>query len=197
MIRKSDMFYHASPIAGLSRLEPGISNHGVPLVYLSRKRENVLVYLSNAVERFCRDTGFQYNGKWHKWGPYGFDKDGRIRLEEYYPDALESTYRGVPGYIYHVDNIIDSGYELNIPDAATSSVAVSVSGAEYVPDAYEAILKAEKRGLMCITGFDEMTDKKKGWLKRIITEEYAQAEEHPEYRYFLRNKFPEILAAEI
>ena len=60
-------------------------------------RENVLVYLSNAVEKYCTDTGFAYTGQWHKWGPYGFDKDGRIRLEEYYPYALESTYRGVSG----------------------------------------------------------------------------------------------------
>ncbi len=191
------MYYHASPIAGLTQLEPGISNHGVPLVYLSKKRENVLVYLSNAVERFCRDTGFQYNGQWHKWGPYGFDKDGCIRLEEYYPDALESAYKGVSAYIYSVDSVIDSGYELNIPDAVTSSVAVSVNGAEYVPDAYEAILEAEKSGLLRITRFEEMTDKKKDWLNRIIAEEYAQADEHPEYRYFLHNKFPEILEGEI
>ena len=192
----SGVYYHASPIEGLTQLEPRISNHGVPLVYLSKKRENVLVYLSNAVEKFCSDTGFSYAGQWHKWGPYGFDEDGCIRLEEYYPDALESTYRGVSGYIYSVDNIFDSGYELNIPDAATSSVAVSVSGVEYVPDAYEEILKAEKDGLIHITRFEEMTENKKNWLKRIIAEEYDQAEDHPEYRYFLRNKFPEFTNGE-
>ena len=186
------MYYHASPIAGLTQLEPRISNHGVPLVYLSRKRENVLVYLSNAVERFCKDTGFQYDGTWHKWGPYGFDEDGRIRLEEYYPDALESTYGGASGYIYTVDDVIDSGYELNIPDAATSNAAVTVCGAEYIPDAYAAILEAENSGLISITRFNEMTEKKKDWLKRIIAKEYEQAEDHPEYRYFLRNKFPDM-----
>ncbi len=41
-------WYHASPTKDLTTLEPRISNHGVPLVYLSKKRENVLVYLSNA-----------------------------------------------------------------------------------------------------------------------------------------------------
>ena len=46
--------YHASPIADITTLEPRISNHGSPLVYVSQKRENVLVYLSNAVEKFCR-----------------------------------------------------------------------------------------------------------------------------------------------
>ena len=87
------MYYHASRIKGIRRLEPRISDHGIPLIYFSKKRENTLVYLSNAVEKYCAETGFEYKGIWKKWGPYGFDKDGRIRLEEYYPDALESTYR--------------------------------------------------------------------------------------------------------
>ena len=49
------MYYHASPVGGIRQLEPRISNHGVPLIYFSRKRENVLVYLSNAIEKYCRD----------------------------------------------------------------------------------------------------------------------------------------------
>lgn len=43
------MLYHASPTGGLTVLTPHVSNHGRPLVYFSKKRENVLVYLSNAV----------------------------------------------------------------------------------------------------------------------------------------------------
>ena len=52
------MLYHASGTGGIRVLEPRRSNHGVPLVYFSRKRENVLVYLSNAIEKYCRETGF-------------------------------------------------------------------------------------------------------------------------------------------
>ena len=44
------MLYHASPIGGLTELRPHISNHGIPLLYFSQKRENTFVYLSNAVE---------------------------------------------------------------------------------------------------------------------------------------------------
>ena len=40
------MLYHASPTGGLTVLTPHVSNHGHPLVYFSKKRENVLVYLS-------------------------------------------------------------------------------------------------------------------------------------------------------
>ena len=189
------MYYHASPVEGIRQLEPRISNHGVPLVYFSRKRENVLVYLSNAVEKYCRETGFAYEGRWQKWGPYGFDRDGIQRLEEYYPDALVKTYKGVSGYIYRAERITDSGFALQIPDAAASSAPVPVSGVEFVPDAYEAILEAERSGLIRILRYEQMPDKMREWNRRTILEEYENAADHPDYRHFLRGNFPDIIQA--
>lgn len=58
-----------------------------------------LVYLSNAVAKVCKEGNFIFNGLWYKWGSYGFEKDGRLRFEEYYPNALEDTYKGIKGYI--------------------------------------------------------------------------------------------------
>ena len=183
------MFYHASQVKDIKELEPRISNHGVPLIYFSKKRENVLVYLSNAVEKYCRETGFEYSGTWSKWGPYGFGKDGKQRFEEYYPNALEKTYKGVSGYIYYTKNVEDSGFELQIPDAATSSVPVIVEGYEYFPDAYEAILEAEKNGLITILRYEQMPEKMREWIIRTIREEYENAKDHPEYRHFLKGNF--------
>ena len=80
-----------------------------------------IFYLSNAIQKYCRDTGFAWDGVWKKWGPYGFAKDGRQCIQEYYPDALAQTYMGVSGYIYCAESITDSGFEVKIPDAATSS----------------------------------------------------------------------------
>lgn len=187
------MYYHASPVKGITRLEPRISNHGIPLIYFSKKRENVLVYLSNSVEKYWKETGFAYDGQWTKWGPYGFHKDGRQRIEEYYPDALISTYQGVSGYIYRAEKIADSGFEVQIPDAATSSVPVDVTGVEFIPDAYEAILQAERDGLITIVRCEEMSDKMKAWSRSTIQEEYEKAVDHPEYRHFLQGKFPDII----
>ena len=187
------MYYHASPVPGIEQLEPRVSNHQNPLVYFSRKRENVLVYLSNAVEKYCRETGFEYRGQWHKWGPYGFGPDGRQRIEEYYPDALESTYKGVSGYIYRAEEIPETGFRTGIPDAAVSSVPVKVTGVEFVPDAYDAILQAEKEGEITVVRYHEMTDKKREWNKRTIREEYAGAADHPEYRHFLKGCFADLL----
>ena len=187
------MYFHASQTAGIRTLEPRISNHNIPLIYFSKKRENVLIYLSNAVEKYCKEHGFAYDGNWSKWGPYGFCADGRLRIEEYYSNALESTYKGVSGYIYSADHIKDSGFALQIPDAVTSEVPVDVSGVECVSDAYEEILKAEREGLIVIARYEEMTAQKRDWIQRTIQQEYCDAKDHPEYRFFLQGVFPGMI----
>lgn len=184
------MYFHASPIKGIEVLEPKISNHGIPLIYFSTKRENVLVYLSNAIEKYCRETGFAYSGKWTKWGPYGFNKDGTQRIEEYYPNALIDTYKGVSGYIYAVETITDSHFQLQIPDAVTSSVPTPVKDCEFVPDAYEAILEAERMGLITILRYEDSSKAQLEWNERTIREEYEKAVNQPEYRHFIEGKFP-------
>ncbi|MBQ6341882.1 MAG: hypothetical protein IJI41_02030 [Anaerolineaceae bacterium] len=186
------MYYHASAIGTIKQLEPKTSNHGIPLIYFSKKRENVLVYLSNAVEKYCRETGFSYEGIWQKWGSYGFDTKGIQRLEEYYPDALKKTYQGVSGYIYSVGSINEAAFDLQIPDAAVSSSPVAIDNVEFIPDAYEAILQAERDGLITVMRYEEMSPKMKDWNIRTIREEYQNAADHPEYRHFLKGNFPLI-----
>ena len=183
------MYYHASPTPGITVLEPRRSNHGIPLVYFSAKRENTLVYLSNAVEKFCRETGFPHAGPWTKWGPYGF-RGGVLLLEEYYPNALEDTYRGVSGYIYRAAALPGASREIGIPDAAVSNRPVPVDGAEFVPDAWEAILAAERAGLLALTRYRELTEKKRAWIRDTMREQYSGAGDHSEYRHFLKSKFP-------
>lgn len=82
-------FYHGSRIAKITTLQPHISNHGKSRVYLTSKRENTLVYLSNAIEKFHRDNAIKYEGHFYKWASYGFNKEGVLVVEEYYPNSTE------------------------------------------------------------------------------------------------------------
>ena len=186
------ILYHASPIAGISVLEPRISNHGEARIYFSSKRENVLVYLSNAVEKYCNESGFKHDGTWYKWAAYGFTKQCIIRLEEYYPNATEETYSGVSGYIYtatHTDAVkpLDA-----IRDAYYSETPIDVIRCEYIPDAYQAILQAEKEGRAVIKRYEELNKAQHKWIHDTIAKEYAEVENRPEYRHFLKAKFPFI-----
>lgn len=183
------LYYHASQTADIKVLEPRVSNHKTPLIYFSTKRENVLVYLSNAIEKHCKESSFIHNGKWHKWASYGFEPDGTLRLDEYYPNAIEDTYKGVSGYIYSAENICENEESINISNAVATSKPVTVTDVEFIEDAYSEILKAAEFGLIKIRRYEEMSDKMLFWIKNTIKNEYAEAENEPDYRCFLKAKF--------
>lgn len=186
------MYYHASQTKNIKVLEPRISNHNKPLIYFSNKRENVLVYLSNAIEKFCKENHFNYDGIWSKWASYGFTKDGILEIQEYYPNATYETYHGISGYIYSVENISNIEKQADIPNAFHTSENVKVTGCEYIEDAYQEIQKEIKNGNIVLIKYEDFIKEKRDWLYNIIQKEYNEAVNHPEYRYFLINKFPFI-----
>lgn len=188
-----ERYYHASEEGGITQLKPRMSEHQIPLVYFSTRRENVLVYLSNAVKRYAVENGFRYAGKWKKWATYGFDQDGVQRIEEYYPNALADTYQGVGGYIYYARHVESCGSQIQIPNVVASEKPVYVDGCERIPDAYDAILAAQKQGLIRITRYGELSEAMRQWLAKTIREEYRNACDHPEYRFFLKGKFGDLL----
>ena len=183
------MYYHASKVPEIKILFPHISNHGKSLVYFSEKKENTLVYLSNAIEKYCVESRFLYEGIWKKWASYGFEKNGVLRLDEYYPNATEDTYKGVAGYIYGVNNILNMTVQTDIPGAIVTSDEVKVDYCEYIPDAYEAIMCAVDAGVIQLKKYEENSQRMLNWIESIISNEYESAKEHPEYKYFLEAKF--------
>ena len=182
------MLYHASQTPGIETLEPRVSNDNVPRVYFSDKPENTLVYLSNAVEKICRENHFSHVGKWQKWASYGFTKDGLLRFEEYYENALEDTYKGVSGYLYAVERSDAIKPLPNIRNAYYAEVPLPVVSCTFVPDAMEAMLEAERAGKIVITRYSELSDAMRDWLRKTIPDEYRDAS--PDYRFFLKRKFP-------
>ena len=164
------MYFHASQIGKIKTLEPRISNHNIPLIYFSDKRENVLVYLSNAVEKVCKEGRFTFDGLWYKWGSYGFEKDGRLRFEEYYPNALEDTYKGIGGYIYSCSKIDPyPKLDIKIPNTFITAQKTTVDNCEFIPDAYNEMINAEANGLITILRYNEFISniKRREWLKKL------------------------------
>lgn len=182
------MLYHASKTPDIKILRPHISNHGKPLVYLSEKRENTLVYLSNAVEKHCREKGFAHEGIYTKWAAYGFNSEGVLVLDEYYPNAIRETYEGEAGYIYSVSEI--TGEPMNdIPFAFVTDKPVGVIGCEYVPNAYIALLQAAEQGKIIMNSYEDNTPEKLNRINKTVREEFSNPKSTPEYKYFLQCKF--------
>ena len=182
------MYYHASNIGGLKVLKPHISNHGKSWVYFSSKRENILVYLSNAVEKHIKDKHNRALKKYEKWASYGITEDGRVRIEEYYPNAMIETFKGASGYIYSVNNIADPKPLRGIKDVYVTQDEVNVDAYEYVADAYEEMIKAEQQGKIVIERFETITDKKREWIEKSILNEYNNTD-NEDYKEFLLDKF--------
>ena len=190
------MYFHVSQIGKIKTLEPRISNHNIPLIYFSDKRENVLVYLSNAVEKVCKGGSFTFDGLWYKWGSYGFEKDGRLRFEEYYPNALEDTYKGIEGYIYSCSKIDPyQKLDIKIPNTFITAQKTTVDNCEFIPDAYNEMINAEANGLITILRYNEFISniKRREWLKKTIIDEYRNNSAHPDYRFFLESRFSTII----
>ena len=186
------LLYHASPVPNLTELTPHVSNHGKPLVYLSDRRESVLVYLSNPVERHYKRTGFPHEGPFYKFASYGFSPEGLPVLEEYYPEAFADTFAGIPGWIYRAESGDCTPFE-GIPGAFVSETPVKVAGREFVPDAYEAILQAEKEGLVLLRRYQSHSPEKLRWIGDMVKKEYQNAAKYPNYQDFLQAKFPHLL----
>lgn len=186
------MLFHASPVPGIQVLEPRISNHGTPLVYLSDRRENVLVYLSNAIEKFCRETGLPPRGSYRKWGSYGFTEDGLLKLDEYWPNATRETYEGVSGYVYSVEGGDSLKPLADIPHAYVSSEPLQVAECEFVPDAYQAMEQAAAEGKLRLSFYRNNSREMLEWIEKSIVQEYEEAKDDPDYRKFLKAKFPQV-----
>ena len=190
------MYFHASQIGKIKTLEPRISNHNIPLIYFSDKRENVLVYLSNAVEKVYKEGRFTFDGLWYKCGSYGFEKDGRLRFEEYYPNALEDTYKGIKGYIYSCSKIDPyQKLDIKIPNTFITAQKTTVDNCEFIPDAYNEMINAEANGLITILRYNEFISniKRREWLEKTIIDEYRNNSTHPDYRFFLESRFSAII----
>ncbi len=182
------MYYHASSVKGLKVLKPHVSNHGKSLVYFSSKRENILVYLSNAVEKHIKEKHNRPLKQYNKWASYGITSDGLVRIEEYYPNATIETFKGVSGFIYSVNELSDAKPLRGIKDVFVTQDETLVDGCEYVADAYEELLKAEKEGKIVIERFETITEQKREWIEKTISNEYDNTD-NEDYKEFLLDKF--------
>lgn len=182
------MYYHASNIKDLKVLKPHISSHGKSWVYFSTKRENVLVYLSNAIEKHIREKYNRPLKQYEKWASYGITQEGLVRIEEYYPNAMEDTFKGVSGYIYQVNQLKEMKPLNGIKDVFVSQEEVNIDDCEYIEDAYEELLKAEKKGKIVIQRFEDITEQKSKWIEKTILNEYLNSN-NDDYKEFLIDKF--------
>lgn len=143
-------YYHCSPTAGLSVLEP-------------RKPESF-----EKPARVCMTTllpmALMYSVRNYEYS-YGYTKEGQIYFDEYFPDALEILYRGRSASLYLCDP--GSTYTTKIPNEVISENPVPVISETLIPDACEALLEQERLGTLVIHRYHELPEGMLNWICRV------------------------------
>ena len=142
-------YYHCSPTAGLSVLEPR-----KPETFDKPASVYMTTLLPMALMYGVRN--FEYT--------YGYTKQGQIYFEEYFPNALEILYRGKSASLYLCDP--SQLKSTQIPNEAVSEEAVPVISETVIPDVYEALLEQERRGSLVIRRYHELSEKMLDWIVR-------------------------------
>lgn len=141
------LFYHGSPVAGLTELRPFLSEHGKAYIYFAT---NPLVALLYAVKPVPKPFSFY---------PYGFGKDGSVIFSEYYENAFYDIYKGKKGYLYVCRDLEGTENPTQINCAYTCEAPVKVDGVSEIPDLYQFYKEQEEKGLFRIKPYREISEK--------------------------------------
>jgi hypothetical protein len=151
-------YYHCSPTAGLTVLEPRkpVSFEKPSRVYLTTLLPMALMY---AVRNY------EYS--------YGYTKEGQIHFDEYFPNALEILYRGKSASLYLCDP--EKTESTKIPNEAISETAVPVISEIHIPDACEALLEQERLGALVIRRYHELPESMLDWIRKVQSDIIKEA----------------------
>jgi hypothetical protein len=201
MLRKNieRTYYHGSKIRGLQSLTPSISIHKENYVYLTTSKMVSLIYCVNAIESFYEKEGLEKPEKFHPWYSYGF-RNGKLVLEECYPNALQETYENKEGIIYKCSPPQNVSNPTNIYCAYVTTEQVKVLEEIVYKNIYSTILEFEQKGLLEIRRFEELASTEKERIDQSILDSFKHFDlkSKPEYNYtvFLENKFPHLFKGE-
>ena len=178
-------YYHASPAGGLQMLEPRKSP------YFDKPTQVCLTSL-RAMALFYLIRNYEY--------AYGYTRQGKLYFDDPFPDALKKLYAGRSGWLYICE---DGDYKkTEIPNEFVSAQPVRITGAEYIPDAYEAFLREQAAGNIQLLDYahfasdPEKFAKKRAWLQKAISEEIRKKEiwkaTDSDRAHYYQENYPEI-----
>lgn len=151
-------YYHCSPVPGLTVLQPRKpeSFEKPARVYMTTLLPMALMY---AIQNY------EYT--------YGYTRDGRIYLEEYFPNALEILYRGKRASLYLCAP--EKTEFTRIPNEAVSEFPVPVIREIPITDACEALLEQERLGNLIIHRYHALSEATRNWIRKVEADGIRQS----------------------
>lgn len=178
--------YHGSNVENIKTLNPVLSNHGKPLVYLTDNYTLAILYAHNPIKR---PGGFF---------TYKFDKQGKLNYDEYFDNQLEVMYKGVSGYVYTINANENEYTKLDkMYWVYTTESNVPTNSVEYIEDLYLKILQCEKAGDIIINRYSTMDEETKQKWRSIVIKDIENKDlknnMDSSYAQFLHKHFPDLI----
>lgn len=141
------MYYHCSPVSGLTELLPHRPQHFAKgaLVYMTTSLPMALMY---------GIRNFEYT--------YGYTKDGQIYYEEYFPNALRVLYEGKSASLYECAP--QETEHTQIPNEVVSRLPVRICREIPIPDVMQALLEQERQGTLAIRRYEQLSARTLEWI---------------------------------
>lgn len=146
------IYYHGSPVGGLTELKPFLSEHGNSYIYFA---SNPLVALLYAVKPVPKPFSFY---------PYGFDKDGNVIYSEYFENAFYQIYKNKKGFLYECHDLNGVGNLTQINCAYTCTEPVEIDAVSDIPDLHDYYMEQVKKDLFSIKPYSEISEKEIGFV---------------------------------
>lgn len=177
------ILYHGSSVGGLTQLEPSLSEHQKPYVYLA---SNPVVALLYTVKPVPKPFSFY---------PYGF-RGEKVIYSEYYPNCFEDIYKGKKGFLYVCDGVENAENPTAINCAYTSKAPVRISSCLEIEDVFERFMQYKNDGLFEIKPFEAISknelDFVYGDLKNTVLQYSLKSQPDNPMSRFIINHFPEV-----
>ena len=177
-------FYHGSPVARLSELQPFLSEHGRPYIYLST---DPLVALLYAVKPVPKPFSFY---------PYGFDRGNNLIYSEYYENAFYDLYKGKVGYLYECDNLKEITTPTQISCAYATAKPIKVDRITVIPDLFAFYKEQENKGLFRIKSKKDISEKEMNFvfdeLRKDVENNNLKSLPQHEMSIFIKKHFPTV-----
>lgn len=128
---------------------------------------------------------YTYGYHWRDGKPHG------IYFEEYFEGALKALYGGKSAWLYSCE---PGAYETTRkPNEVISHVPVRVANAQFIPDAYEALLAQEQAGALEIVRFHQMSEKALSWVRQAEKDtilKHGLLDKEDDFARFMKEKYP-------
>ncbi len=174
------ILYHASDVLGIEELRPTVSNHKNAYIYLCDKQEDICVYLVNPIRKFCLDNNIKVEEQYRRWALRTLDKERNVPLLlEWWPNAFEDVYKGVPACFYCVEKDDDC---IPLEDNSFCNVSYYISSKPMkvkevieIPDVWEYFKKLESEGKIVLCKYEDLSESRRKWIMDTALRNYDNA----------------------